>query len=77
MIVALGGGLLALLSSVLLYLASPSQRWSALPFPPRLAGWSGLLFLIAGTAMTLRWAGPVTAIFIVMTLTMTVWLRRR
>lgn len=73
MIFALGGGLLALFSSVLLYLASPNQRWGKLPFPPRLAGWGGLLFLVAGTAMMLRWAGPATAIFIVMTLAMTVW----
>lgn len=73
MILALAGGLLAVLASGLLYLASPNQRWGDLPFPPRLAGWGGVAFLLAGTALMLRWAGPATAIFIVTTLAMTVW----
>lgn len=73
MISALCGGLLVILSSVLLYLASPNRRWGTLPFTPRLAGWSGLVLLLAATGLMLRWAGSATAIFIVLTAAMTVW----
>ncbi|TDW65404.1 hypothetical protein EDF57_103588 [Novosphingobium sp. PhB55] len=73
MILALAGGLFAVLASMLLYLASANQRWGDLPFPPRLAGWSGLAFMVTATVMMLRWAGAATAIFIVATLAMTVW----
>lgn len=73
MILAITGGVFSILASTLLYLASPNQRWGSLPVSPRFAGWAGLALLGAAIVMLLQWAGPATAIFIVMTLAMTVW----
>ncbi len=73
MIGAIIGGLLVSLSALLLYLAAPHQRWGALPYPPSVAGWSGLILLLVGTRLLLGWAGAATAIFIVMALLMTIW----
>jgi len=73
MIGAILGGLSVCLAAMLLYLAAPHQQMGRLPFPPRLAGWSGVALLIVGTALLLGWAGAATAIFIVLTLVMTIW----
>jgi len=73
MIAPLAGGLLVVISALLLYLAAPHQKWSTLPFPPRVAGWSGLAALGGGLALLLSWAGVATACFIAMTLLMTAW----
>jgi len=67
------GGLLVCLAAMLLYLAAPHQQAGRLPCPPRLSGWSGTALLIAGTGLLLGWAGVATAIFIVLTLVMTIW----
>lgn len=67
-------GVLAILAgSVLIYLASPNQcaLHKALPYRP--AASSGALLLVAGQAMLLTWAGPATAVFIGVTVAMTVW----
>ena len=70
---AIIGVLTILAGSVLLYLASPNQCAirKALPFRP--AVWFGALLLLAGQAMLLTWAGPATAVFIGVTVAMTVW----
>lgn len=73
MIAPIAGGSLVVVSALLLYLAAPHQQWGRLPFPPRVAGWSGLAALGCGLALLLRWAGTATACFIAMTLLMTVW----
>lgn len=70
---AILGGLLVCVAAMLLYLAAPHQQMGRLPCPPRLAGWGGLALLIAGTGLLLRWAGVATAIFIALTLVMTIW----
>lgn len=70
---AIFGGLCVAVAAVLLYLAAPHQKWGALPFRPALAGWGGLVLLVAGTALILGWAGSGTSIFIMMTIAMTVW----
>jgi len=70
---SLAGGVLVLLSALLLHLAAPHQQWGALPVRPALCGWSGAGALAIGTALLLGWAGPATAIFIALTLLMTVW----
>ena len=57
MIGAILGGLCAAVAAVLLYLAAPHQKWGALPCRPGLLGW----------------AGPATAIFILLTILMTIW----
>lgn len=73
MIGAIAGGLLVSLSALLLYLAAPHQKWGALPCRPRIMGWAGIATFVAGTGLLLGWAGPATAIFIVLTLVMTIW----
>lgn len=70
---AIIGGLLVAASAWLLYLAAPHQKWGRLPCPPAVAGWSGLALLLGGGALLLSWAGRATAIFILLTIAMTIW----
>ena len=72
-IAAPAGGVLVVLSALLLHLAAPHQQWGALRVRPALCGWSGAGALVIGTALLMGWAGPATAIFIALTLLMTVW----
>ena len=73
MIGAILGCLCAAVAAVLLYLAAPHQKWGALPCRPGLLGWAGALSLALGTMLLLGWAGPATAIFILLTILMTIW----
>ncbi|MGF7156258.1 hypothetical protein [Novosphingobium gossypii] len=69
----IGGGVLVAWAGVALYLATPHQRWGRLPASGRTMGKTGAGLLVAGMALLLAWAGTATAVFIGVTLLMTVW----
>lgn len=59
--------------AVLLYLASPNQQLTRKATASRWVRWMGLTGLGAGLAILLQWAGPATAVFILLTAVMLVW----
>jgi membrane protein implicated in regulation of membrane protease activity len=74
---------LVLTGAICCYLASPNQRW--LKAPVRRLAWVGGAAILMALALLLQWAGPATAIFIVVTLAMLIltvapvviaWVRR-
>lgn len=71
--IAWAGGLLVLLSSLTLYLASPNQRLTGRELPRRALGWSGLALFATGLALLLQWAGSATSVFIALTAAMLLW----
>lgn len=71
--VAVSAGLLVCVGAILLYLASPNQRWTGRPLAPRPLAGAGALALLVSLALLLGIAGPATAIFIWITLATTVW----
>lgn len=70
MMFAVAGGVLTLISAIVLYLASPNQPVRGRAKALVAAGAIGILF---GLALVLQWAGSATSIFIVLTLSMLVW----
>ncbi len=71
--IAISGGLIVLISSLLLYLAAPHQKLLQGSSLSRPIAWAGLVGLIVGTALLMRWAGSATSIFIAMTVAMAFW----
>lgn len=69
---SLWGGLLVLLGALALYAASPNQKLLKQPAGKAVL-WGGLAVLLIGTILLFTWAGPATAIYIMMTLAMFVW----
>ena len=67
------GGLLAAAGAMLFYLASPHQKLCKPTKAPRVLNRTACILLALGTILMLFWAGPATAIFIVMTVVMAVW----
>ena len=70
---AVAGGIVILAAAIALYLASAHQQLAPGLRGGRRLGWGGLVALVIGTALILRWSGPATAIFIAVTLAMLVW----
>lgn len=73
LVLAILAGLLACVGAVLLYLASPNQRWTGAAVPGRRLAVGGAGTLVLSLALLLGLAGPATAIFIWMALAMTMW----
>jgi hypothetical protein len=73
LLLAIGGGGLALAGATLVYLAAPNQRLAVALLSRRTLAGGGLLTLLIALALLLGVAGPTTAVFIWMTLAMTVW----
>ena len=71
--IAWTGGLLVLLASLALYLASPNQRLIDRSLPHRALGWSGLVFFVIGLVLVAQWAGSATSVFIALTAAMLLW----
>lgn len=69
----ISGMAIAMLSGILLYLASPNQLLWDRQLPSRLLALSGTIFASASLVLLLQWAGAATAIFILVTLVMLVW----
>ena len=67
------GFAIVIAAALALYAASPQQKLTDRPLPRRALGWGGLAGLLAGLATLLQWAGPATAVFIVLTLAPLVW----
>lgn len=58
-------GLLTILSgSTAIYLASPNQRWLAVPWPARPARTTGILLLVAGLIALLQTLRPAAGTFV-------------
>ena len=71
-VIAIAAGLCLTLGAVLLYLASPNQRWLAAPLGT--AGrWGGWAALAVGQLLLWRIMGVATAIFTSLTLLMLWW----
>lgn len=60
-------------AALALYAASPQQCLTTRNLPQTALGWGGLAGLAAGLIVLLQWAGPATAVFIVLTLATLVW----
>ena len=58
------GLLTSLLGSATIYLASPSQRWLAVPWPARAARPAGFLLLLAGLLALLQALQPAAGSFV-------------
>ncbi len=67
------GMIVTIAAALALYAASPQQRLTARALPRHLLGWGGLAALLLGLVALLQWAGPATAVFIVLTLAPLVW----
>lgn len=67
------GGLLVLISSLMLYIASPNQRLTGRTPPRRMLARFGLAFFAIGLVLLLQWAGHATAVFIALTAAMLLW----
>jgi hypothetical protein len=63
----------AVAAALALYAASPQQRLTRRNLPGAALGWGGLVGLAASLAILLQWAGPATAVFIMLTLATLVW----
>lgn len=73
MLLAWTGILMTAAGALALYLASPHQQALTAPRSPRVLGWAGAGGLLLGLVMLLNWAGPATAVFIMLTAAMLVW----
>ena len=62
-----------LLGAAAIYLASPNQLLTEMAMPRRPLVWGGTAASMLGLALLFQWAGPATAVFIHVTLTMLVW----
>lgn len=69
----ISGMAVAMLSGIVLYLASPNQLLWDRQLPSRLLTLTGTIFASASLVLLLQWAGAATAIFILVTLVMFVW----
>lgn len=73
MIAGIGGGL-AGIAALLVYLAAPNQQLLASPLRARrLLRLAAMLCLGLSLGLLRQWAGPATAVFIVLTAVMLVW----
>lgn len=86
MILAITGALAIFAGACLLYLASPNQCLWPSRMPGRLLAWAGATITLAGQVLLWLWTGPATALFVGITMAMTVltlapllagWLRTR
>lgn len=73
MMIAVAGGILTLISAVLLYLASPNQPFLAGTRRSRALVPAGAIGMVVGLGLILQWAGSATSVFITLTLAMLVW----
>ncbi len=73
LLLAIGGGMLTLAGTILLYLASPHQRLAARPPRGRALADAGVCALLGALALLLGVAGTATAVFVWLTLAMALW----
>ena len=73
LLLTIGGGVLTLTGTILLYLASPQQRLAARTPRGRTLAGGGTLALLGALLLLLGVAGPATAVFIWLTLAMALW----
>lgn len=86
MILTVTGTLAIFAGGLLLYLASPNQCLWTGSVPARIVAWAGAAITLAGQVLLWLWTGPATALFVGVTVAMTVltlapllagWLRTR
>lgn len=73
MLLAWTGVLMTAAGALAFYLATPHQQITAEPRAPQVWGWAGAGGLVIGLVLLLNWAGPATAVFIVLTVAILVW----
>jgi hypothetical protein len=67
------GAPLVMAGAFLVYLASPNCSAATTVGMRRASGWGGGAVMLAGQIALLCWAGPATAVFIVLTFASLVW----